>query len=95
MIQEKGSGRLWCRRRAAPTLAGTRGQANRGIAAMGGFDRQRWLTGLILLVMALFVSAGMPFAARWRRELRLAAIAGFLVALAVALGEIARWLIGG
>jgi hypothetical protein len=61
---------------------------------MNGFDRQRWLTALILLVMALFVSAGTPFAARWRRQLRLAAIVGFLVALAVALGEIAFWLIG-
>jgi hypothetical protein len=65
------------------------------MAAMSDFDRQRWLTALMLLVMALFVSAGTPFAARWRRELRLAAIVGFLVALAVALGEIAFWLIGG
>ena len=62
---------------------------------MSDFDRQRWLTALMLLVMALFVSAGTPFAARWRRELRLAAIVGFLVALAVALGEIAFWLIVG
>jgi len=60
---------------------------------MSDFDRQRWLTALILMVMALFVSAGTPFAARWRRQIRLAAIVGFLVALAVALGEIAVWLI--
>lgn len=60
---------------------------------MGDFDRQRLLTALVLLAMALFVSAGAPFAARWRRQLRLAAIIGFLVALAVALGEIAFWLI--
>ena len=60
---------------------------------MGDFDRPRLLTALVLLVMALFVSAGAPFAARWRRQLRLAAIIGFLVALAVALGEIAFWLI--
>ena len=60
---------------------------------MGDFDRPRLLTALVLLVMALFVSAGAPFAARWRRQLRLAAIIGFLVAVAVALGEIAFWLI--
>ena len=61
---------------------------------MNEFDRQRAFAALILLVVALFVSAGTPFAARWHRQLRLAAIAGFLVALAVALGEIAFWLIG-
>ena len=60
---------------------------------MSEFDRQRALAALILLVMALFVSAGTPYAARWRRQLRLAAIVGFVVALAVALGEIALWLI--
>ena len=61
---------------------------------MNDFDRQRWLAALILLVMALFVSAGTPFATRWRRQLRLAAIIGFPVALAAVLGEIAFWLIG-
>jgi hypothetical protein len=61
---------------------------------MDGFDRQRLLSGLMLLVMALFVSAGLPSAARWRRQLRLAAIIGFLIAVAAALGEIALWLIG-
>ena len=60
---------------------------------MNDFDRQRWLTALILMVMALFVSAGTPFAARWRRQLRLAAIVGFVVALAAVLVEIAFWLI--
>jgi hypothetical protein len=64
------------------------------MAAMSDCDHQRWLTALILMVMALFVSAGTPFAARWRRQLRLAAIVGFVVALAVAMGEIALWLIG-
>ena len=61
---------------------------------MNDFDRQRLLSALILLVMALFVSAGTPFAARWRRPLRLATIVGFFIALAMALGEIAWWLIG-
>ena len=61
---------------------------------MTDLDRERWLTALILMVMALFVSAGTPFAARWRRQLRFAAIVGFVAVLAVALGEIALWLIG-
>lgn len=61
---------------------------------MNGFDRQRLLTALMLVVMALFVFAGTPFAARWRRQLRLAAIIGFVVAVALALGEIAFWLFG-
>jgi hypothetical protein len=64
------------------------------MAEMGDFDRQRMFSALILLVIALFVSAGAPFAARWRRQLRLAAIIGFFIALAVALGDIAFWLIG-
>ncbi len=59
---------------------------------MDGFDRQRLLTALILVVMALFVASGLPpVAAPWRRRLRLAAIGGFLVALAVALAEIVMW----
>lgn len=61
---------------------------------MNGFDRQRLLGALILVVMALFVSAGTPFAARWRRPLRLAAIIGFLVASAAALAEIVFWWTG-
>ena len=61
---------------------------------MNAFDRHQALAALIFLVMALFVSAGTPFAARWRRQLRLAAIVGFLVAVTAALGEIALWLIG-
>ncbi len=61
---------------------------------MNGLDRQRLLAGLMLLVMALFVSAGLPRAARWRGRLRLAAIIGFLVAVAAALAEIALWWAG-
>jgi hypothetical protein len=60
---------------------------------MGDFDRQRLLSALILLVMALFVSAGTPIAARWRGPLRRAAIIGFFIALAMVLGKIAFWLI--
>ena len=61
---------------------------------MNGFDRQRLLTALILLVMALFVASGVPPAMRWRRKLRLAAIAAFFIALALALAEIALWWTG-
>ncbi len=66
-----------------------------GMAAdMMAFDRQRLLSALMLLVMALFVSAGFPPVARWRRQIRLASIIGFIVAVTVALGEIVFWLIG-
>ena len=61
---------------------------------MNGFDRQRLLAALMLLVIALFVGAGAPFAARWYRQLRLAAIIGFIIALVAALVEIGIWLIG-
>ena len=61
---------------------------------MNLFDRQRAIAALILLTMALFVAAGMPYAARWRRQLRLAAIIGFLIALAAVLAEIGIWLAG-
>jgi hypothetical protein len=70
------------------------GAGSNGERQMNDFDRHRMLSALILLVMALFVSGGLPFAARWRGRLRLATIIGFLVVLAVALGEIAVWLIG-
>jgi hypothetical protein len=55
------------------------------------FDRQRLLTALTLVVMALFVSSGMAPQPRWRRALRLIAIGGFALAVAVAVGEIAPW----
>ena len=60
---------------------------------MNGFDRQRLLTALILAVMALFVASGTAPAIRWRHPLRLVAIASFFIALVLALGEIAFWLI--
>jgi hypothetical protein len=61
---------------------------------MNGVDRQRLLSALMLLVMALFVSGGVPLPARWRRPLRLAAIAGFVLAMALALAESVFWWIG-
>jgi len=56
---------------------------------------QQWLPALMLLVMAMFISAGLPIAPRWRRTLRIAAIAGFVLALIVALVRIAYWAGGG
>ena len=61
---------------------------------MNPFDRQRAIMALVLLASALFVAAGMPYAARWRRRLRAAAIIGFLIALAFALAEVGIWLAG-
>jgi hypothetical protein len=62
---------------------------------MNGFDRQRLLSALMLVVVGLFVSAGLPQAARWRRHLRLASIIGFVIAVTVVLGEIVVWLVAG
>jgi hypothetical protein len=61
---------------------------------VGYADRHRLLFALILLVTVLFVSAGYPPVARWRRQLRLAAAIGFVVALAAALVDIACWWLG-
>ncbi len=58
---------------------------------MTGFDRQRVLSALVLVVMALFVASGAPGAGRWRRPLRLAAIIAFAVVLVLALGEVGAW----
>jgi hypothetical protein len=62
------------------------------MAAMIGFERQQWLAALLLLITALFVSAGLPLAARWRRSLKYAAIGLFLLAFAATIVAIARWL---
>lgn len=59
---------------------------------MSGFERQRMLSALILLVIALFVAGAYPPAARWRRELRLAAIIAFFAAAFWVLAEIGLWL---
>jgi hypothetical protein len=62
---------------------------------MSGFERHQALAALTMLVAALFVASGYPPAARWRRQLRRAAILLFLIALGVALVEVAIWLAGG
>ena len=62
---------------------------------MSGFERQRMLSALILLVIALFVAGAYPPAARWRRELRFAAIVAFCAAVFWVLVEIGLWLTAG
>ena len=59
---------------------------------MGGFERQQLFGALILLVTALFIAGGYPPLARWRRQLRIAAIGFFVLALAAAMLEIIFWL---
>jgi hypothetical protein len=59
---------------------------------MGGFERQQLFGALILLVTALFIAGGYPPLARWRRQLRIAAIGIFVLALAAALIQIVLWL---
>ena len=61
---------------------------------MNGFEQQA-IAALVLLVAALFVSAGMPVAPRWRKRFKMAAIGGFILALVAVIGEIARWAIVG
>lgn len=61
---------------------------------MAGFERHQALAALTALVAAVFVASGYPPAARWRRQLRRAAILLFLIALGVALAEVAIWLAG-
>lgn len=58
---------------------------------MNGVDRQQLFGALVLLITALFVSSGFPSAGPWRRRLRLAAIAGFFIALVVALADTLCW----
>ena len=59
---------------------------------MGDFNRHQMFGALTLLVAALFVMAGLP--GPWRRQLRAGAIGFFIVALVLALLEIALWLGG-
>ena len=62
------------------------------MAEVNDFDRQRMVSALILVVVTLFVLSGAPFAARWRRELRLAAIVVFVIGVAAALAAVVFWL---
>jgi cell division protein FtsW (lipid II flippase) len=57
---------------------------------MDGLNRQQLFAALIGLVAALFVMGGLP--GPWRRQLRIAAIAVFMLALVAALVQIALWL---
>jgi hypothetical protein len=60
---------------------------------MNAADRHQLLAILISLVTALFVISGLPPVARWRLALRRAVIVGYLFALALALIEVAQWLL--
>ena len=57
---------------------------------MDGLNRQQLFAALIGLVTALFVMGGLP--GRWRRQLRGAAIAVFILAVVVVLVQIGLWL---
>ena len=59
---------------------------------MTGFDTERLWSALVVVVMALFVASGLPGVGVWRRPLRVAALVGFAVAAALALGESVLWL---
>ena len=59
---------------------------------MNGIERHQAFAALIGLVAALFVMAGLP--GPWRRQLRAAAVAVFVLALLAVLVEIALWLAG-
>ena len=57
---------------------------------MDGLNRQQMFAALIGLVTALFVMGGLP--GPWRRQLRIAAVVVFILALVAALVQIGLWL---
>jgi uncharacterized membrane protein YkgB len=57
---------------------------------MGDFNRQQMFASLIGLVTVLFVMGGLP--GPWRRQLRIAAVVVFILALVAALVQIGLWL---
>jgi cell division protein FtsW (lipid II flippase) len=57
---------------------------------MGDFNRQQMFAALIGLVTVLFVMGGLP--GPWRRQLRIAAVVVFILALVAALVQIGLWL---
>ena len=57
---------------------------------MDGLNRQQMFAALIGLVTVLFVMGGLP--GPWRRQLRAAAVAVFILALVAALVQIGLWL---
>ena len=61
---------------------------------MSPFERQQLFAALIFLIMTLFLAAQLPLAARWRRVLQIASIAGFVVGLVLAMREIVQWWFG-
>ncbi|HTV89890.1 MAG TPA: hypothetical protein VME41_12825 [Stellaceae bacterium] len=61
---------------------------------MNPLDRQQLFSALMLAAMALFVASGAPSLGRWRRRLRLGAVALFALAMTAVLVEIGLWLGG-
>jgi len=61
---------------------------------MDHIDHQQMFSALMGLVIVLFLMSGQRVAAPWRCQFRIAAIALFLVAAAMALVEVALWLAG-
>jgi cell division protein FtsW (lipid II flippase) len=57
---------------------------------MDGLNRQQMFAALIGLVTALFVMGGLP--GPWRRQMRIAAVVVFILALVAALVQIGLWL---
>jgi len=58
---------------------------------MNGWDRHQLIAGLLALATALFVGAGyVPL--RHRQWLRRATVVFYLIAVAIVLAEIVRWL---
>jgi cell division protein FtsW (lipid II flippase) len=57
---------------------------------MDGLNRQQMFAALIGVVTALFVMGGLP--GPWRRQMRIAAVVVFILALVAALVQIGLWL---
>lgn len=61
---------------------------------MSPTERHQALSALLAAVMALFVASGYSPLARWRRQIRGAAIVLFMIALGAAIVEVVFWLAG-
>jgi hypothetical protein len=62
------------------------------IAEMNTADRHQLLAVFLAATTALFIASGMPGISRWAQRIRQLAIAGYVVALALAVIEITIWL---
>jgi hypothetical protein len=62
---------------------------------MNGVDRHQLIVALLAAITALFLIAGLPPLAPWRRALQRTVIVAYLCVLAFALVEVAVWLSSG